>query len=131
MISEQKAKAVCASALSYVKADDAQVTLETTDYSHLRFAANAFTSNGRREQATAVVTVWIDKKRGSATSSDLENGSIKMAVAQAEELAQLAPVDKEYLPTLSAQKYRPSGGYVEATVKVGLSQRARAIDEII
>ena len=70
LISEKKAKAVCEKALGCVKADDAQVTLETEDYSHLRFAANALTTNGRREQASATVTVWIDKMRGSARSSN-------------------------------------------------------------
>src|SRR5215831_10555735 len=54
-----------------------------------------------------------------------------MAVEQAEQLARMSPVDKEYLPTLGAQKYRPSGGFVEATVNFSLSARARAIDEII
>jgi predicted Zn-dependent protease len=131
LISEKKAKALCEKALSFVKADDAQVVLETEDYSHLRFAANAFTTNGRREQASASVTVWIDKKRGSARSSDLEESSIQMAVAQAEELARLSPVDKEYLPTLSSQTYRPSSGYVDATVNLALPARAKAIDEII
>src|SRR5258708_36094170 len=131
MISEKEAKSVCKKALSYIKASDAQVEVESEDYSHLRFAANSFTTNGRREEASATVTVWIDKKRGSASASDFEEASLKMAVAQAEELARLAPVDKEYLPTLGPQKYKPSAGYVEATVNLSVSSRAKAIDQII
>jgi predicted Zn-dependent protease len=131
MISENEAKSVCEKALRYVTAGDARVDVESEDYSHLRFAANSFTTNGRRERAWATVTVWIDKKRGSASSIDLEEASLKSAVAQAEELARLAPVDKEYLPTLLLQNYRPSGGYTEATVNLALSARAKAIDEII
>src|SRR5262249_2238255 len=50
---------------------------------------------------------------------------------QAEELARLSPIDKEYLPTLGPQTYRPSPGYVEATVNLSLEDRARAIDRIL
>src|SRR5438045_1228366 len=131
LVSEKESKSICDKLLSHTKADDAAVGLSSEDYSHLRFAANRFTTSGREEQASASVTVWIDQKRGSAISSDLANESLQMAVAQAEQLARLAPVDKEYLPTLGPQKYQPSGGYVDATVNVALSDRARAIDRII
>src|SRR6266446_9928005 len=131
LLSEKESKSICDKLLGLTKADDAEVSVFSEDFSHLRFAANSFTTNGRREDASATVTVWIDKKRGSASASDLEEGSLKMAVAQAEELARLAPVDKEYLPTIGGQKYQASGGYVDATVNLGLSARARAIDESI
>jgi len=131
LLSEKETKAICDKLLSCTQADDAQVSVVSDDFSHLRFAANSFTTNGRREAAFASVTVWIDKKRGSANTGDLEDASLKMAVAQAEQLARMAPVDKEYLPTLGAQTYQPSGGYVDATVNLALSARARSIEEII
>src|SRR5258708_3779427 len=130
LLSEKESKSICDKLLSLTKADDAEVNVFSDDFSHLRFAANSFTTNGRREDAFATVTVWIDKKRGSASASDLEERSLKMAVAQAEELALLAPVDKEYLPTLGQQKYKPSAGYVQATVNLSVSSRAKAIDQI-
>src|SRR6266481_5351985 len=131
LLSEKESKSICDKLLGLTKADDAEVSVFSEDFSHLRFAANSFTTNGRREDASATVTVWIDKKRGSASASDLEEGSLKMAVAQAEELARLAPVDKEYLPTLGPQKYKSSSAYVEATVNLSVSSRAKAIDHII
>ena len=54
-----------------------------------------------------------------------------MAAEEAERLARLAPADKEYLPTLGPQKYKPTRGYVEATVNISLGGRAQAIDAII
>src|SRR5882672_951742 len=131
LLSEKESKSICDKLLNLTKADDAEASVFNDDFSHLRFAANSFTTNGRREEGSATVTVWIDKKRGSASASDLEEASLKMAVAQAEELARLAPVDKEYLPTLGPQKYKPSAGYVEATVNLSVSSRAKAIDQII
>ena len=131
LLSESDIKATCTKLLGLTKADDAVVSVSSNDYSHLRFAANAFTTSGRREDASARITVWIDKKRGSASANDLEDSSLKMAVDQAEALAKIAPVDKEYLPTLGQQTYKPVSGYVEATANLSLADRARAIDAII
>src|SRR6266849_9596109 len=129
LLTKTDSKTICDKLLGYAKADDAEVSITSEDFSHLRFAANGFTTSGRRENAIASVTVWIDKKRGSAAANDLDDTSLKMAVEQAEQLARISPVDREYLPTLGRQSYKPTGGYVEATVNISLSGRAQAIDE--
>jgi predicted Zn-dependent protease len=131
MLTEKESKAICDKLLSFTKADDATVGVDSEDFSHLRFAANAFSTSGRRENATAHVTVWIDKKRGSASANDIDDGSLKMAVEEAERLAKLSPVDKEYMPTLGPQRYKASGGYVEATANISPTARAQDIDQII
>ena len=120
LLTEKASKAICHKLLGYSKADDAEVSVTSEDFSHLRFAANGFTTSGHRENATVSVTVWIDKKRGSAAANDLDDASLKMAVEQAEQLARISPVDREYLPTLGLQNYKPTRGYVEATVNVSL-----------
>src|SRR5436309_4128007 len=104
LLSESEIKAFCDQLLSYTKAADAEVSITSEDFSHLRFAANGFTTSGRRANAIASVTVWIDKKRGSAAANDLDDVSLKMAVEQAEQLARISPVDREYLPTLGRQR---------------------------
>src|SRR5438270_2846291 len=100
MLTEKESKAICDKLLGYIKADDAVVSVSSEDYSHLRFAANGFTTSGRREDGSAQVTVWIKKQRGSASANDLDEASLRDAVQQAEQIASTAPVDKEYLPTL-------------------------------
>jgi len=65
LLSEKDARALTEKLLSYVKADDAVIGVGSENYSHLRFAANAFTTSGARENTTVGVTVWIDRKRGS------------------------------------------------------------------
>src|SRR5881628_1794722 len=114
LLSEKQTKDRCDKLLSYTTAEDAEVSVSSDDFSHLRFAANGFTTSGRVENASASITVWIDKKRGSASANDLDESSLRMAVEQAEQLARLAPVDKEYLPTLAQQSYKPTSGYSEA-----------------
>src|SRR6266850_2332002 len=131
MLSEKQTRSLCQKLLSFVTAEDAEVSVTSQDFSHLRFAANDFTTSGRREDGSAHVTVWIKKKQGSASANDLDDASLRGAVEQAEQIARLAPEDKEYLPTLGAQKYKPSSDYVEATANLSLASRARSIDEII
>ena len=131
MLTEADARTITNKLLGYVTADDAVVFIESEDYSHLRFAANTFLTSGRREGTTARITLWIDKRRGSASTTDLSDAALKQAVADAQTFAKLAPVDVEYLPSLMQQTYRPGQGWVDATARIDLSVRARQIGDAI
>ena len=58
LLTEKDARAICDKLLSYVKADDASVGVTSENYGHLRFAGNAFTTSGARENVSVGVTVW-------------------------------------------------------------------------
>jgi len=131
LLDEREARAITSKLLGYVKADDAAVSVSGEEYAHLRFAANAITTSGRREDATASVTVWIEGKRGSATTNTLDDAGLRAAVEQAETLARVSPVDREYVPTLGPQKYKPTIQYAEATRRITPAARARTVGEII
>ena len=131
LLTEKDARMICDKLLSYVKADDASVSVSSEDYSHLRFAQNAFTTSGARENVTAGVTVWIDNKRGAASTNEIDDESLKETVALAEQLARISPVDREYVPTVGKQTYKPTNGYAEATSNISLSNRAKTIDSVI
>ena len=107
LLNENEAKAFTDKILSYVTAADASVGVSSDKLSHLRFAGNNFLTSGQRISRGANVTVWIDGKRGSSSTNDLDDASLKAMVEQAEKLARLSPVDREYLPTLSKQAYSP------------------------
>ena len=131
LLTEKEAREITAKLLTYVKADDAAVSVGSENYSHLRFAANSFTTSGARENTTIGVTVWIDKKRGSSSTNEMDDESLRATVSQAEQLARISPVDREYLPTLGPQTYQPVNGYAEGTSNISLQNRARAINDVI
>ena len=131
LFTEQEVKALTAKILSFVTADDAAASVGSNKQSHLRFAANNVLTSGSRESQTANVTVWIGGRRGAASTNDLDDASLKAMVAKAESIAKTAPVDREYLPTLSRQTYKPTVGYVEATANLSLTDRAKQIGAII
>ena len=131
LLNEQDARALTDKILSFVTAADASVGVGSDKLSHLRFAANNFLTSGTRLGRSANVTVWIDGKRGSASTNDTDDASLKAMVEQAEKIARNAPVDREYLPTLGKQTYRPTSGYVESTANLSLSDRAKSVSEIL
>lgn len=131
LLSERESKALCDKLLGYVKADDAEVGVGSETSSHVRFAASAFRTSGRREDTVASATVWIDGKKGAASSNELDEASLRGIVEQAEQIARLSPPDREYVPTLGAQQYKPAGGYVEATANIAPTARAKALAEVI
>lgn len=131
LLDEREARAITSKLLGYVKADDASVGVSGEEYAHLRFAANAITTSGRREDATASVTVWLGGRRGAATTNALDDASLRAAVEQAETLARVSPVDREYVPTLGPQKYRPTVQYAASTTRITPAARARTAGEII
>ena len=131
LLTEQEVKALTEKILSYVTADDATASVGSNKQSHLRFAANNVLTSGTRQGRSANVTVWIGGRRGAASTNDLDDASLKEMVARAEAIAKTAPVDREYVPTLGKQTYKPSSGYVERTANLSLTDRAKQIGAII
>lgn len=131
LLTEQEAKSLTSKILSLVNADDASAGVGSNKQSHLRFAGNNVLTSGSREGRSANVTVWIGGKRGSSSTSDLDDASLKAMVEQAEKIARNAPPDREYLPTLGKQTYKPVNGYVEATANLSLTDRAKQIGAIL
>lgn len=131
LLSESEAKAICEKLLAAVKADDALASVSSSRLAHVRFAANTITTSGQGESTTASLTVWIDRKKGSASTDELSEGSLESIVAQAEQIARVSPVDREYVPTLGPEQYQPTQGYVEATANVPPATRARAVGGVL
>lgn len=131
LLTEKDAKLLTARILSFVKADDATASVSSDKHSHLRFANNNVLTSGTRVTRGANVTLWIGGKRGSASTNDTDDASLKAMVAEAEKIALTAPVDREYVPTLGRQVYRPTSRYVDATANLSLPARAKSIGEIL
>src|SRR2546422_11485297 len=103
LLSEQEAKAICQKLLDYVKADDATVSVESENYQHVRFAANNFTTSGRREKVEASVTQWLKHKKGAAQTNEMADAALEAAVLQAEQLRPLTAEARKDLPTVAPQ----------------------------
>lgn len=131
LLTEQEVKTLTGKILSMVKADDASVNVGSSRQSHLRFAGNNVLTSGMREGRSASVTLWIGGKRGSASTNDLDDASLRTMVERAEAIARSAPVDREYVPSLGRQTYKPVNTYFEATANLSLTDRAKQVGAIL
>jgi predicted Zn-dependent protease len=71
------------------------------------------------------------KKTGSATINEFDDASLEKVVRRSEELAQLAPENKEHMPLLDPQTYADSITYVEETAAITPDIRAAAVAKSI
>ncbi|REJ79067.1 MAG: TldD/PmbA family protein [Acidobacteria bacterium] len=131
LLSEKESREIAHKVLKQVKADDAQVSVSSDKTSHLRFARNAFLTSGTTTERSASITVWIEGKRGSSSTTDFSESGLKGMVEQAQKVAEISPVDREYLPTLGPQKYKPVEGFAENSADVEYDSRARSIARIL
>src|SRR5687767_7737138 len=90
LLTEKEAKAITDKILSFVKADDAQVAASSEKHTFLRFARNAFLTSGNTFERGASITVWIKGRRGSSSTSDFSDASLKAMVEQAEQVAAIS-----------------------------------------
>ena len=88
-------------------------------------------TSGNTVERGANITVWIKGKRGSSSTTDFDDASLKAMVEEAEKIAEISPVDREYLPTLGKQKYKESNAFAENTADISLENRAKGISEIL
>jgi len=131
LFTEQEVKTLTSKILSMTTADDASAGVGSNRQSHLRFAGNNVLTSGMRETRNANLVVWFGGKRGSSSTNDLDDASLKAMVEQAEAIARKAPPDREYMPTLGKQIYKPVNGYFEATANLSLVDRAKQIGAIL
>lgn len=131
LLTEQEARKAAETMLRAVKAGDATASVSSEIQSYVRFAANTFQTSAQTEDRSAAVTLWIDGRRGSASTNDLDERSLRETVARAEAIAGVAPLDREYVPTLGPQTYRPTNAFAEATATIATGSRARAIADAI
>ena len=125
-LSESDAQAILKKVLGYSKADECEVTLNGSRQSNLRFARNSDSTSGTQDVLNLSVQSAFGKKSGTATVNEFDDASLEKVVRRAEELAQLAPENPEYMPMLGAQKYDEPKSYFESTAKIDPEFRAKA-----
>ena len=124
-ISESEAQAILKKVLGYSKAAECEVTLTGGHSGNLRFARNAVSTSGAKDDLNLVVECAYGKKSGTATINEFDDASLEKVVRRADELAKLAPENPEYVPFLGPQKYEHPPGYFESTAKIDPEFRAR------
>ncbi|WP_431292422.1 TldD/PmbA family protein [Pedobacter sp. P26] len=128
ILTKAEAKALLTKVLSYSKAEQCEVNLNCSDSGNLRYARNAVSTSGGISANSLVVSSAFGKKLGTATINEFDDASLEKVVRRAEELAQLAPENPEFMPFLGPQEYGPdSPTFSPATAAVTPKDRADAV----
>lgn len=129
ILNKQEAQALLKKVLSYAKADECEVNLSGSDGGNIRYARSAVSTSGGISQQSLVVSSAFGKKLGTATINEFDDASLQKVVQRAEELAQLAPENPEFMPFLGPQNYNESKTFVQSTADINPKQRADAVAE--
>lgn len=127
ILSESEAKALMQKVLSYSKADECEVNILGEERGNIRYARNTVSTSGSIINKNLAVRSAFGKKVGVATIDEFDDASLEKVVRRAEELAQLAPENPEYVELLGPQQYVKSNGFFESTAKITPSNRAEAV----
>jgi predicted Zn-dependent protease len=127
ILTKDQAQALLKKVLSYSKADECEVNLNGTNSGNIRYARNSVSTSGGVSQTNLVVSAAFGKKLGVATINELDDTSLEKVVRRAEELAQLAPENPEFVSFLGPQQYKESITYVPATAAITPKIRADAV----
>ncbi|MEO8470634.1 MAG: TldD/PmbA family protein [Chryseolinea sp.] len=129
ILSKDECFALLKKVLSYSKADECEINLNGTDTNNVRYARNSVSTSGGVSTTTLVVSSAFGKKTGVATINEYDEVSLEKVVRRAEELAQLAPENPEFVSFLTPQTYGPSATFVANTSKVTPAQRAELVGQ--
>ena len=131
LISRDAARALADRILKMSAAEQTRVTIVSSQSGNTRFADGSITTSGGAENISVTVTATLGRRRASATTNILDDASLKRVVAQAAELARLAPEDPELMPELGPQTYATIGAFFERTANLDAETRSSAVRRAI
>jgi predicted Zn-dependent protease len=127
LLSRDECEAIAKKLLSYARADETRVTVQSAARGNTRFAVNQVSTAGDSYDAVVLVRSVFGRRAASATTNKLDDASLRAVVERAEALARLAPEDPEAMPELGAQQYAEGRGYAAATAALDAAGRAAAV----
>jgi predicted Zn-dependent protease len=131
LLTSSDAKVVTDRLLARSKADHCIVRLKGGERINLRFARGSATTNGDRSDLRVTVESHFGHRSGAASVSGLDEQAFAAVVARSEEIARLAPENRELLPPVGPQTYPAGAGYDAATAAVRAEKLAAVSKPVI
>ncbi len=132
ILSKEEAKTILDKVIGFGKADGIEASLNGNDGGNIRYARNSVSTAGEDSNVSLGVQTYFGKKSGTATVNEFDDASLEKVVRRAEELANLAPENPEFLEPLPQQTYgAESKTFIESTAKITPDYRAQAAADSI
>lgn len=131
MLSQNEIKNILEKVMDMSAADETEARVGSGRSALTRFAENRIHQNVSQEGSHLSVTAILGKQMGGASTSKLDDESIKKAVDNAIEVARFAPPDDELLPRLGPQEYHDVQAYDPAIDDITPMDRAQAVGKAV
>lgn len=128
---KEEARKILEKALSFSKADTCEINLRGSNSGNIRYARNTVSTSGYSSTQSLSVQSSFGKKSGTATIDEFDDASLEKVVRRAEELAQLAPKNPEFMEPLGPQEYDEAITFSEATANITPEYRAKVASNSI
>jgi len=119
ILTEPQARQLIEKVLSLTEADEARVNLSGGRTRNTRFAVNTLTTCGDKDNLSVALTAYFGRRHATASVSETDDASLQRLVANAQEMARVAPEDPEYVPELEPQEYLPIRPWFASTAQAG------------
>jgi predicted Zn-dependent protease len=127
VLSKDEANQILKKVIGFSKADGIEASLGGNDGGNIRYARNSVTTSGEDSNVALAVNTHFGKKSGSASVNEFDEASLEKVVRRAEELAQLAPENPEFMGYIGPQTYgNDTPTWSESTNKITPDYRAQA-----
>src|SRR5262249_32046346 len=110
LLTPSDAKVVTDRLLARSEADHCIVRVNGSERINLRFARGSATTNGDRNDLRVTVESHFGDRAGAASVSGLDESALAAVVARSEEIARLAPENRELMPPVGPQTYPRGAG---------------------
>jgi predicted Zn-dependent protease len=127
ILSKEQAQAILKKVIAYSKADECEAGLVGRMGGNIRTALNSVSTAGETDTMSLSVSSTFGKKTGSASINEFDDKSLEKVVRRAEELAQLAPENPEYMPLLGPATFKEAITFNAATAAMTPDTRAELI----
>jgi len=131
MISKTEARTLLYKVLSFIPEGDAILSLNDTHYTMTRFGNNSITQNLEQFTNSVNITIFKNKKRGSASTNQFDAVSLRAAVDRATKMLQFSLENPDYLPPVPPQKYQDVNSYFESTTNFSAEEKTKGVSYII
>lgn len=131
-LSRSQAKKITAAALSQARLGDVRVELRASTTGNLRFGDSMPTTSGEVEEIEVAVTAQTKEGRhATARGNRTDPDGLAALVQQAEQMAELVPVDPEHMPPLGKTTYLRVNALDRKVARMGAQERAEAVGAAI
>ena len=112
-LSKDDAHAIAQRIIDRSQADACSVTVDGGEDHSLRFAKGSATTNLSVDHVSIKISSHIGQRIGSVTTSLVDEASLESARRRSEQIAQMLPIDPEYIAPLGPQHYETSSRYYD------------------